>query len=539
MPIIDPKTDLRSLSYKEFGTIGDPLVVKDIPGVNQDGPSKGVLKQVTARTDDALRMTRLLLLQGGKRNPAGNKFTANLALLNQQENLNKIQKGNVDKVFGEDGFLRNDVLGGVVDTGKTVASILAQVPVAGTGTHFVNGGKVGNEYLKGGGNAIGTILRGLVGADGLQGHERVLSGQPVNINRSKVDNSTTSLFNRYKNKTSNLGETKEVNPGELSKDPNLRQPFRLAIENQAAADAFKTRLIKHGDPGGSTSEKVDEINYSDILDEKKLLEQTDDDLRDLDTIPFYFQVYNPDEGGTAQYIFFRAYLTSLSDNFQGQWNSTRYIGRAEELYNYNGFSRSIGFGFNLAAQTRQELIPLYNKLNTLVGTTAPSYNVNQSFMRGVFTKVTIGDYLKETPGFFTNIDITWNTNYPWEIGLDENYQSIETIKVPHLLDINVQFQPVHDFNPEFKKTFIAGSKSGIDNNVGSLSFTSPLENNVQQAERKNSERKTKLGKFIQKTADKIKNTLDIDDIENEKVKTVNLNSDYTIIDDLPTNRPNS
>ena len=160
-------------------------------------------------------------------------------------------------------------------------------------------------------------------------------------------------------------------------------------------------------------------------------------------------------------------------------------------------------------------------------------------MRGVFTKVTIGDYLKETPGFFTNIDITWNTNYPWEIGLDENYQSIETIKVPHLLDINVQFQPVHDFNPEFKKTFIAGSKSGIDNNVGSLSFTSPLENNVQQAERKNSERKTKLGKFIQKTADKIKNTLDIDDIENEKVKTVNLNSDYTIIDDLPTNRPNS
>ena len=83
MPIIDPKTDLRSLSYKEFGTIGDPLVVKDIPGVNQDGPSKGVLKQVTARTDDALRMTRLLLLQGGKRNPAGNKFTANLALLNQ------------------------------------------------------------------------------------------------------------------------------------------------------------------------------------------------------------------------------------------------------------------------------------------------------------------------------------------------------------------------------------------------------------------------------------------------------------------------
>ena len=538
MPIIDPKTDLRSLSYKEFGTIGDPLVVKDIPAVNQDGPSKGVLKQVTARTDDATRMTRLLVLQGGKRNPAGNKFTANLALLNQQQNLNKIQKGDVDKVFGKGEFLRNDVLSGVVDTGKTVASILAQVPVAGTGIHFVNGGKVGKEYLKGGGNAIGTILRGLVGADGLQGHERVLSGQPVNINRSAVDDSTSSLFNRYKDKTKTVGETKEVNQGELSKDPNLRQPFRLVVENQAAAAAFKTRLTKHGDPGGSTSEKVDQINYSDILDEKKLLEQTDD-LRNLDTIPFYFQVYNPDEGGVAQYIFFRAYLTSFSDNFQGQWNGTRYIGRAEELYNYNGFSRGISFGFNLAAQTRQELLPLYNKLNLLAGTTAPSYNVNQSFMRGVFTKVTIGDYLKETPGFFTSIDITWNTNYPWEIGLDENYQSIETIKVPHLLDINVQFQPVHDFNPEINQTFIAGSTSGVNRDEGSLSFRSPLENNVQQEERKNSERKTKFGKFIQKTADKVKSTLEIDDMENEKVKTVNLNSEYTIIDDLPTNRLNS
>ena len=106
MPIIDPKTNLRNLSYKEFGTIGDPLVVKDIPGVNQDGPSKGVLKQVTARTDDALRMTRLLLLPGGKRNPAGNKFTANLALLNQQESIEKAKKETDFINFLEHSFSR-------------------------------------------------------------------------------------------------------------------------------------------------------------------------------------------------------------------------------------------------------------------------------------------------------------------------------------------------------------------------------------------------------------------------------------------------
>ena len=266
MPIIDPKTNLRNLSYKEFGTIGDPLVVKDIPGVNQDGPSKGVLKQVTARTDDATRMTRLLVLQGGKRNPAGNKFTANLALLNQQESIEKAKKG-------EFKGLGKSLLGGALDTGKTIASILAQVPVAGTGTHFVNGGKVGKEYLKkGGGNAIGTILRGLVGADGLQGHERVLSGQPVNINRAQVDEQPTSLKSKYAEKLKQ--STERGKPGDDGVgDRNLRQPFRLIKNNDPSSDVFKTRLILHGDPGSKTSEKVDEINKSVIVTEKKFAEQ--------------------------------------------------------------------------------------------------------------------------------------------------------------------------------------------------------------------------------------------------------------------------
>ena len=55
-------------------------------------PAEDTGSITTVETDDALRMTRLLVLQGGKRNPAGNKFTANLALLNQQESLDKIMK---------------------------------------------------------------------------------------------------------------------------------------------------------------------------------------------------------------------------------------------------------------------------------------------------------------------------------------------------------------------------------------------------------------------------------------------------------------
>lgn len=428
MPIIDPKTDLRSLSYKEFGTIGDPLVVKDIPGVNQDGPSKGVLKQVTARTDDALRMTRLLVLQGGKRNPAGNKFTANLALLNQQESLDKVKKL-------EFKGLGKSLLGGAADTGKTIASILAQIPVAGTGTHFVNGGKVGKEYLKGGGNPIGNFLRSIVGAEkGLQGHERVLSGQPITISKSNTDSGINSLKSRYSN----------TNPESFIQQEVTLFTDKLSSESR---DAVKTRLRYQGDPNNPSRKNlisVDQINASDIVQE--------DFFNDKDIIPFEFQIFDPAAGGQPDYVYFRAYLDTFGDDYAGSWNATKYIGRAENLYNYQGLDRTINFSFKLAAHTREELTPLYKKLNYLVGTTAPSYNENQTFMRGIFCKLTIGDYLAMVPGFFESISVSWDKNYPWEIGLENDNSKIPI--VPHMLNISMNYKPVHNFNPELGKSFI-------------------------------------------------------------------------------------
>ena len=451
MPIIDPKTDLRSLSYKEFGTIGDPLVVKDIPGVNQDGPSKGVLKQVTARTDDALRMTRLLVLQGGKRNPAGNKFTANLALLNQQETISKarkLEKGNFKEGLKNVG---KSFLGGAADTGKTIGSILAQVPVAGTGTHFVNGGKVGKEYLKGGGNSIGNFLRSIVGAEkGLQGHERVLSGQPITITKSNTDSGVTSLKSRYSNTNPESFIQQEVN---LFTD-------KLSSESK---DAVKTRLRYQGDPNNPSRKNlisVDQINASDIVQE--------DFFNDKDIIPFEFQIFDPVKQGEPDYVYFRAYLDTFNDDFTGEWAGTKYVGRAENLYNYQGFNRSISFGFKIAAHTREELQPLYRKLNYLVGTTSPSYSKNETFMRGIYAKVSIGDYLSAVPGFFESISISWDKSYPWEVGLNLEEHKTDIPRVPHVLDISITYKPVHNFNPSINKSFITNDKYTKSNPLPTL-----------------------------------------------------------------------
>jgi len=76
-------------------------------------------------------------------------------------------------------------------------------------------------------------------------------------------------------------------------------------------------------------------------------------------------------------------------------------------------------------------------------------------MRGVYTRLTIGDYLQSVPGFFNSIDLTWNLSYPWTIGLNQDNITTSETKVPHILDVSLSFTPVHDFTPKYGDTYFA------------------------------------------------------------------------------------
>ena len=140
----------------------------------------------------------------------------------------------------------------------------------------------------------------------------------------------------------------------------------------------------------------------------------------------------------------------MSDNYTGDWQGTKYVGRAEDVYNYTGFSRDVSFAFKIAALSKDELKPLYKKINLLAGTTAPSYNNAGAFMRGTLTRVTIGDYLKNTNGFIKSVGLSWDVAYPWEIDLEEKGD----LKVPHILNVDIAFTPIHNFAPTARSTYI-------------------------------------------------------------------------------------
>ena len=163
-----------------------------------------------------------------------------------------------------------------------------------------------------------------------------------------------------------------------------------------------------------------------------------------DIIPFYFGILNGEED--INYIQFRAYLDSLSDSYSGMWNKTQFLGRPEQFKTYNGFERSINFSFKIAAETRGDLKPLYRKLNYLASTTAPSFSKDGLFMRGTLVKINIGDYLSEQLCNISNISMTWQQDYPWEVKLQNKETDVQIL--PHVLDVSVTAEAIHEFIPQ-------------------------------------------------------------------------------------------
>ena len=143
------------------------------------------------------------------------------------------------------------------------------------------------------------------------------------------------------------------------------------------------------------------------------------------------------------------------------------MGRAEELQVYGGFQRKISLSFKIAAATRSEMRPIYQKMMYLASATAPTYAVDKQFMQGTIIKVTVGDYIYELPGVLNSLSYTWQTDYPWEIAMaePENENSDQAMQeLPMVMDCKLDFTPIHSFTPEagLKKYFTAGTEGKLN-----------------------------------------------------------------------------
>jgi hypothetical protein len=108
------------------------------------------------------------------------------------------------------------------------------------------------------------------------------------------------------------------------------------------------------------------------------------------------------------------------------------------------------------------MIPLYEKINYLAGTTAPDYS-EEGYMRGNFTYITVGDYLNHMPCIIKSISLKPSFDAGWDINRKENGDLITNDKdelnklvgqVPRMIDVDLSFIPLHNFTPRFKQKFV-------------------------------------------------------------------------------------
>jgi len=168
-----------------------------------------------------------------------------------------------------------------------------------------------------------------------------------------------------------------------------------------------------------------------------------------DFVKFRIAAIDNDSPNFKTFMHFRAFLGSISDSYTANWNGFNYLGRGEQFYTYGGFTRQISLSWTVAAQSKEELIPMYKKLNYLASTLAPDYSPN-GYMRGNLVQLTIGGYLYEQPGFITSLTYEMGEDSPWEIGIGSTDGSEDgTVKeLTQIIKVSgFTFTPIQKFIP--------------------------------------------------------------------------------------------
>ena len=373
------------------------------------------------------------------------------------------------------------------------------------GNLFISGsgvsGLYANQLNDGSVGANLELMEGLLVTLGSQNYSEQPAGNLYSFNPSVYDPASPSLLSSdntviQENRTAvmtqlqlamqtEVGILSPANPFDFRKttslgdfrpsqdNANLRMKEKLKTSKiLSLAPNYRTQTqnsrISQGDPGqtagqlisGAETEIKNVLNYGvdastlialDKINAQPLYNasQVNKELATNDSCDFNIVVINNDNSGaTNTYIHFRAFIDEFNDNYTAKWDPIQYIGRGEEFHNYKGFGREISMGWTVYAQSKAELMPMYQKLNYLASTLAPDYT-NAGFMRGNIVTLTMGGYLYNQPGIIKSIGYGIPQESPWEIAINEEGNRDTSVEqLPHMIKVTgFTFIPIQNFVP--------------------------------------------------------------------------------------------
>jgi len=247
------------------------------------------------------------------------------------------------------------------------------------------------------------------------------------------------------------------NPNADRSDPYLRTSIDGAgqAQDRGNIDSAIGDLKTIGKFGISNTNgfRGDKITATDYIKSTSQNEIYPEGVRDF--IKFYFSGIDLYDSGRDNVIVFRSNIQNLADSFSPNWSTVSIIGRPDGPAIYSSFERNISFNFTVAATSREELVPMWRKLNYLATFTMPVYGGGKP--GGALCRMTIGDMFNNTPGYFTGLTIGVNEESSWDLADDSTIDKTNTIRkkknkyskqLPTIVDVDVQFKIIHDWRPQ-------------------------------------------------------------------------------------------
>lgn len=147
------------------------------------------------------------------------------------------------------------------------------------------------------------------------------------------------------------------------------------------------------------------------------------------------------------YIPFRATISGITDQNSAEYEDISYLGRADKLYLYKGFTRDSNVNFTVYANSAKEMLPMWNRISYLVGLTRPSKytgkatvtNTNQnvsttgaesSFIYPPMVTLRLGDMYDDQPIIITSVSVTVPDDTNWESLRADEYEYLANPNSP-------------------------------------------------------------------------------------------------------------
>jgi len=224
------------------------------------------------------------------------------------------------------------------------------------------------------------------------------------------ENLSVQLLNRQllgrSNSWENLKNQKSTLPPDRrqpkSVDEIADNPNNSTYLNKFNDALLKKQLLEHSNGKRLGSRLVDPINTS---------VPTEDDsvFKDRDLVRFWFY-----DIANNKYIPFRATVKSINERYTSDWDNFQYVGNADKIYNYKGFTRTLGFSFTVLATSVYQLLPMWKRVNYLLNLSKPAKYFNNEFIVPPLVRLTIGDMYKNQPIIITNMSLSIPDNATWE-----------------------------------------------------------------------------------------------------------------------------